>query len=165
VSRNANKPSPECAEAVPVEIAAQALGISARQLEADIAAGAPVARRGRKGRGCCTLVEVGRIRAWRARRADPAVADGAEQLKAFADGISELVASAIDETFREVSGPHKRALAGALAGAWLRVTIALREPIAGISPEPSCVPEKITALLRIFEDSGSVLSGNKPRGL
>lgn len=135
--------------AVSVVEAAAELGISDRQLEDDIRYGAPVARRGRRGRGCRTLVIVADVRAWREARGNQ---HDAFARAAFAGEVSEIVAEAVYATFVAIAGPHKRASAGVLAQAWLRTSCALRERLDVPSPEPACRPEKITALLRIFED-------------
>ena len=145
--------------AVTIAQAAHELGRSARQLEAYLAAGAPVARRGRRGRGCATLVDVAEVRAWLAARDST---NGQQQLSALAGAVPEIVADAIYAAFVGTEGPHKRAFAGTLASAWYRVTCALRERIGVGVPEPSSTPEKIAALVRIFSDSGTVSGSKSP---
>jgi hypothetical protein len=139
--------------ALPLRDAARELGVSARQLERDVAAGAPVARRGGRGRGRVTLVDPAAIAAWRSAGAPTA------GLLALSAELPELVANAVDDAFRQTEGPHKAATAGAMAGTWYLVTTAildrLRREMAEV-PELSAVPDKIDRLRRIFRDSRMV---------
>ncbi|WP_162434816.1 helix-turn-helix domain-containing protein [Pseudoxanthomonas koreensis] len=123
--------------------AARALGISPRTLRRWLSAGAPVARRGRRGTGGAALIDPHAVLAWR----DTCDADAA--LQAFAGRVPELVACAIAEAHRMIEGPHKRATAGALAGTWFIVsaalTDALRQQVPTI-PEIGNVPREIERL-------------------
>jgi len=128
--------------------AAAALGIDVRTVSRDIAAGLPVVRKGRRGRGGATLIDLELYRAQRERAATNADLT----LRTLAAELPELLAAAVDETFREACGPHKRALAGELAGAWYRCTTAIldriRRDVPGI-PELDTIPELISRLRHI----------------
>lgn len=143
--------------AVPLPEAARALGLSTRQLERDIVAGAPVARRGSRGRGHATLVDVVALEAWRRSRDD--------RLRMYAAELPELIAGAVWAAFVAETGPHKRALAGALASAWYQVSTAAldraRRDVPDL-PELSALPEKITALRRILSDTRTVCPSPLP---
>lgn len=56
--------------AVPLSEAARALGISPSQLRREIAAGAPVARPGRRGPGGAALVVIADVERWRSRQSN-----------------------------------------------------------------------------------------------
>jgi hypothetical protein len=129
--------------------AARELGVDARTVCRDIAGGlVPILRKGRRGRGCPTLID---LEAYRARREKTAV--GAEcALRAFAAEVPELLAEAMELAFREVCGPHKRAIAGELAGAWYRCTTALLDRLrrdVPTLPELDTVPESISKMRHI----------------
>ena len=132
--------------AVPVPDAAAALGVAEVTLRRWMREGAPVARRGRRGRGCRALIDPDAVEAWRRRTA------GTDFVLAFAGRVPELVAAAVGDAFLQCSGPHKRALAGALAGAWYLVATsicdALREHAPAV-PEIAHLPEGIEALRKI----------------
>lgn len=133
--------------ALPLLAAAGELGISEPTLRRWIARGAPVAKRGRRGRGCETLVEVAAIAAWRGARPD--------ELRALAGEIPELVSDACWEAFLLVEGPHRTAAAGVLAGTWYVVTTSLLDRLraAGLKLEEPAIPEKIDHLRAIFGDA------------
>lgn len=139
--------------ALPVPEAAEALGVAESTLRRWLREGAPQARRGRRGRGRAALVDVQAVRAW--RRAE----GGEDALRALAGEIPELLAGAMHQAFTLSDGPHKKALAGALAGAWYlaatAVTDRLRRDVSEL-PEVATVPEKIAALRSIFRDSARV---------
>ena len=153
---------------LPVADAAVQLGCSARQVERLIARGAPVVRRGSRGRGRSTLLDVGAVAAWVRTHAVNSVDHEtgtpevlvpnncpADSLLVLANDVPTLVADAVYATFVAVDGPHKRAVAGVLAGAAYSVTVALLDRIrvdaAGVA-ELDSLPEKINQLRRIFGD-------------
>lgn len=130
--------------ALPLPAAARALGVSERQLRRFLRDGAPVARRGGRGRGRATLIDVEAVRAWRARPDD--------RLRQFAGEVPELVAEAAEEAFQLVEGPQKRAAAGILAGAWYVTTTRLLGRLRGDLPDlqdPSAIPPPIERLREI----------------
>src|SRR5262245_58720791 len=102
--------------------AARELGISRSQLARDIRAGAPVARRGGRGRGRTTRIDVDAVAKWRKGKGAQLDVDA---LRLFAAVIPELVAEEIYEAFTKIDGPHKRECAGALAAVWYCVTTRL----------------------------------------
>jgi len=142
---------------VPVHAAARELGCSATTLRRWVRAGAPVARRGRRGRGCTTLVDPAAVSAWRKAQA------GEEALRRLAGEMPELLADAMEEAFRLVEGPTKRQSAGVIAGCWYMATSTIldrmREEIPDL-PEVNSTPDKITKLRSIFEHSDTV-GGNE----
>lgn len=134
---------------LPIAAAAAAAGVSAPTLRRWIAAGAPVARRGRRGRGGAALIDVAAIEAWRGTGAST------DALRAFAGEVPQLVADAVDETFRELVGPHKRSSAGPLAACWFQVASALLDRLrrdAPEIPELSAIPERIEQLQLIAHE-------------
>lgn len=92
---------------LPIREAAQALGVS----ESTLRRGAPVARRGRRGKGGAALYDVDALQAWR---------DG-EHGAAPASEFLELLGAVLWAQFAAMSGPHKRAIAGEFAAAWHRM--------------------------------------------
>lgn len=124
------------------------LGISPVTLRRWMRAGAPVARRGRRGRGGEALIDPAAVTAW---RLSCEVSDHAD-LIVLAGELPEIVASAIGEAFLHVEGPHKRACAGVLAGAWYLVTLALLDRLRRVVPDlndPTALPTSIERLRKI----------------
>lgn len=138
-------------EAVTIAEAARALRVSVRQLRRYIADGAPQSRVGGRGRGRKALVDVEAIAAWRRSRAASQANDDA--LVVVAVAFPEILAAAMHAAFVETDGPHKRATAGVLAGAWYLASTAIldymRERAPGI-PELKVIPEKIEQLRSHF---------------
>lgn len=99
---------------LPIRQAARALSASESTLHRWIAAGAPVARRGRRGRGHVTLIDPAAIEAWRAAKAGADDVDAA--LRSLAGALPELLADAAFEAFR--LAPDKRGAAWTAAAAW-----------------------------------------------
>jgi hypothetical protein len=142
----------------PVSLAAAALelGMSVRNLHRELAAGAPVVRQGKPGRGRSTLVSVEAIAAWRRLRS---ASQATDVLQVFAAEIPELLAGAMYDAFIAIEGPHKRPCADVLAGAWFRASNALLNRLREKSPAVPFdlpQPDKIVMLCRIFEHSGKV---------
>lgn len=128
--------------------AAAALDIHPATLRRWIDAGAPVARRGGRGRGKRTLIDVPAVQAWRGQRASDLV---------FASEIPELLAEAAWTAFRLTEGNDKARIAGVLVGTWTVATTTLldhlRERDSEI-PALAVTPEKIERLRAIFSKSG-----------
>lgn len=123
--------------------AAAELGISASTLRRWIASGAPVARRGRRGRGCRTLVCPADIRAWRAARHDPDAA-----VVALAAALPEILGDAAYEAFR--LAPDKRGAAWALAAAW-RLSLSSVADHLQIDDADIALPDSVERLAKIAQ--------------
>jgi|SRR5690606_20728165 len=133
----------------PLPEAARALGVSTPTLKRWIRQGAPVARRGRRGRGCRTLIDPEAIRAWRqAQDADHAQVEAA--LRALAGCIPQVLADAVEEAFR--LAPDKRGAAWTACAAWQLSVVAVLDHLracgADIS-DPDTIPESIERLRKI----------------
>lgn len=129
--------------------AARELGVSVPTLKRWLRQGAPVAHRGRRGRGCRTLVDPAAIRAWRqAQDADHAQAEAA--LRTLAGRIPQLLADAVEEAFR--LAPDKRGAAWTACAAWQLSVVAvldhLRECGADVG-DPDTIPESMERLRKI----------------
>lgn len=131
---------------LPIAAAAEELGISPSTLRRWItSSGAPVVRRGRQGRGNATLVDIEAMRIWR---------EGGEAAICLelAAAVPDLIAAAMDEALRLSDGPHKIALAGALAGGWYLAATAvvdyLRERCGAVG-ELTAIPSEIQRLRKI----------------
>ncbi|TWT21647.1 hypothetical protein [Luteimonas wenzhouensis] len=135
--------------ALPVPAAAAALGVSVPTLKRWIGRGAPVARRGRRGRGCRTLIDPEAILAWRAAQdADRAQVEAA--LRALAGRIPELLADAAAEAFR--LAPDKRGAAWTACAAWQLSLAAVLDDLRACGAEindPDTIPEPIERLRKI----------------
>jgi hypothetical protein len=132
-------------ESIPA--AARTLGVSEATLRRWLRVGAPVARRGGRGRGRRTLVDAAAIEAWRG------CGKASDALVVFAAELPELVADAVHEAFMLTGGPHKRATAGVLAATWYVVTVGILDRLRADVPDlhdPTLVPEKIAHLRMIF---------------
>lgn len=131
---------------MPIPDAAQELGVSVATLRRWIQRGCPVASRGRRGRGCRTLVDPVAVRAWRRQ------SDGSDFARTLAGYIPELVGEAVNRSFLATDGPHKRAVAGVLGGCWYLVTTAILDRLREHSPdipEVSTLPEPVANLRKI----------------
>jgi hypothetical protein len=138
--------------ALPIKAAAERLDVAPGTLKRWIREGCPTARRGRRGRGCATLVDPVAVAAWRS-----ADGGGHDLLIALAGDLPELVADAVWQVQAVTDGPHRDAVAGALAACWYQVTLAIADRIrqdAPDAPEPSALPEKIERLRSIFGRAG-----------
>jgi hypothetical protein len=152
VSTDATSGGTRVLAALPLPAAAHELGVAPRTLARWLAAGAPAVRRGRRGRGGRALVDVAAVRAWRASCEAAAHPD----LEALAAELPELVADAVLEAFRQTEGPHKRATAGALAGAWLLIVYALLDRLRRDVPhlaDPDTLPRQIGHLRAIYAEA------------
>lgn len=125
--------------------AAAALGVSPRTLGRWIDAGAPVARRGRRGRGDATLIDPAAVRAWRRAQG------GADALRAFAGRVPELLAIAHVEAYEMAHGPKAAAAANTCATWYLSAMTlldALRAEVPDIG-ELQALPVEIERLRKI----------------
>jgi hypothetical protein len=128
-------------KALTVTACAARLGLSQRQLRYAIAQGAPIVRRGRKGRGdSATLVDPQALSDWLAAERDRGEEAPRRKLAA------ELIHAVADTTvlqFRMESGPHKAALLTSLIANFYATAGAIREQL-GLPPlEAADVPEVI----------------------
>ena len=144
---------PEATPNVGIAEAAQSLGVHPSTLWQWLAAGAPVSRRGRKGRGSSkTLVDLEALRAWRARTAaasTQAPSSGGLCLHELLAVLPEMVAEAAWQTLRAADG-NKRALAPELAAMALRVLGAVSDRAEGMPPlTEATLPEKLMRLRQI----------------
>jgi hypothetical protein len=132
-----------------IDAAAVAMNQKPATVRGWIAHGAPVVRRGARGRGHATLVDPAALDVWRR-------SDGADRiLLEFAARVPALLADVAYDTFLVTSGPHKRASAGSLVAAWYSSTNALLDDLRahGIDVgEVDRLPDKIVRLRRIFGD-------------
>jgi hypothetical protein len=138
--------------------AARALGVSESQLRRYVDDGAPVLRRGGRGRGRAALVDVEAIAAWRRSR-DGGQALPNDRVVMLAAEIPELAADAVYRAFLAVESNDKCAVAGILAGVWYVVTVALLDRIRAVvpsTPDVETTPEKIATLREINERHGNV---------
>ena len=133
--------------ALPVTEAARELGIRPGTLRRWVAEGCPIVQRGRRGRGCALLVDVDAVRRWR----------GADQRDALilslAQALPGVLAGTAEEASRLTEGPHKHAVAGALAGAWYlgasAVLDCLRAHCPAVPEVKRPLPETIERLQKI----------------
>lgn len=132
---------------LPLAEAARELDVSEGTLRRWIVQGAPVASRGRRGRGCRTLICPNAIRQWRAATGREAV------LIEISNAMPELIARAAMESWRQAQGVDKRRLAGVMAGAWFITASAVLDHLhrlhPAIAPDPRALPEPIQLLRKI----------------
>lgn len=135
--------------ALPLPEAARQLGIGASTLRRWVAAGAPTARRGRPGRGGQALYDPQAIASWRAAGSAPKVepTDQALDVRAALLDLPELIVETIAGHYRDVEGPHKRALAAEFAAVAYLILFALEDRI-GI---PAVEHEQLEQLRQIAE--------------
>jgi hypothetical protein len=135
-----------CGHGLPLSDAARVLGVAPSTLRRWVREGAPVLRRGRRGRGHSLLLDPGAVQQWR----------GAGELQAFvatlASEIPHLLADAMADAHRQVEGADKRRAAGLMAASWYRCATAvldrLREQQDDV-PELTQIPEPIERLQKI----------------
>ena len=131
---------------LPFRAAAVELKVGEATLRRWIARGAPVSRRGHRGRGRATLLDVAAIRAWRAPTTtgvDPRI---------LAAVLPERIATALHEAHQHVVGPGKRAAAGVLAGAWHVACCAVTEELRRYDEDildVGEIPESVERLQKI----------------
>lgn len=141
-------------DAVTVDEAARVLGVTAYAVRRWIGEGAPVVRRGRKGRGHPTLVSPTALDAWREARKAASSTDAL--LMQLAAELPAVLAVAAVEGHRLAEGVDKRKLAGiAVAMYYVNETALrdwLRERCATV-PDVSALPSEIERLRKIAERS------------
>lgn len=134
--------------ALPVATAAAELGVPPGTVRRWVREGAPVAQRGRRGRGQALLVDPEAIRGWR-------LAGERQQIALeLAGQIPEILARAAAESLQLAQGLDKHRLAGILAGAWYLGASAVLDHLRGTCaavPLAEAIPEpvEITALRKI----------------
>lgn len=132
----------------PIGAAAQRLGISRKRLEGLVRKGAPVARKGTRGRGHAALIDADAVRAWRAASSGEKVI-----LELWAD-LPQVWAKAIADAHRQAEGVNKARLAGVLAASYYTISAAtfdyLRGRCASVS-EPVDLPPEIAHLRKISQ--------------
>jgi hypothetical protein len=131
-------------EPVPVTTAAAALGVSPRQVRRWIADGAPVARRGRQGRGRATLVDPLAMEAWRTSQR--------VTLAAAAAGIPDILAGVIVRELERAEGLPKQRMAGWAAGVWYAASVAVMDELRRHDPavgDVATVPLAVERLRKI----------------
>lgn len=126
---------------VVISEAARELGVSVSTVQRWISSGAPVARRGGRGRGNATLVDPAALLAWLN------ACDAEAALVALAGQVPELVAGAVWESFKLCDGPHKRPSADLLVTVWYLVATEIMEAAGADAPE--ALPEAIERLRKI----------------
>jgi hypothetical protein len=133
--------------AVPLIAAAAELGMSVPGLRRAIRAGAPVARRGRRGRGNSCLVDPAAIVAWRGS----AVTEEAKQLIArgtACESLPDVLADALFQIWQsrafDALGLKPWQAARLLAYCWHDCAHTVRDHLQ--LEAPLTVPEKINAL-------------------
>lgn len=127
---------------LPLAECAEALGVDRSTLARWLASGAPVVRRGRRGRGKLeTLVDPEQVAEWRRRERSMLAKLGA--------AIPQIVADAVVAAFNESDGPGKRASARLAALIWYRVTVDVTDRMrvdASDIPEVDRVPANVARL-------------------
>lgn len=129
----------------PLPEAARALGVSDSTLRRWVRDGAPVARRGRRGRGCRALVDPMAVLAWR----EGERGDVDATLRELAGRLPELIGDAMAEAAR--LAPDKRGAAWVAVAGWQLVLGAILDHLGEHVPdlpEPE-VPEQIERLRKI----------------
>lgn len=140
-----------------IEQAAAELGLPPTTLQFWVAHKCcPVARRGGRGRGNATLVDVAAVRRWQADRDQPATnaqpTTEHDLALAYARRLPDLLADAMYNAWRETDGPAKRQLAASLACAWYEIAsqeldrLRVRHPDI---PHIASLPEAIVKLKSI----------------
>jgi len=139
-------PTATKSSALSIPDAARALGVSPRAVRRMVERGAPVARRGGRGRGRATLIDVAALRAWQrpsGRLVAPVV---------LARTIPAAIATAIAAAYRDVDRSDKRALAGIFAASWYVASCAALDELRRLDadvPEIDVVPDEIARLREI----------------
>lgn len=121
--------------AVPVHLAALELGVRVPTLRRWIAAGAPVARRGTRGRGRATLVEPAAVASWRASQR--------VTLAAAAAAIPAVLAGALADALERAEGLPKQRTAGLLAFAWYLAATRCMDHLREVDPAVADVTEPL----------------------
>jgi hypothetical protein len=144
----------ESQQLVTIPVAAERLNVGVATVRRMLRAGAPQARRGRRGRGGAALLHVDSIRAWKAAR--NGTGDSTAALEAFAAQIPEVVADEMWRVFLLCRDKplDRRTLPGAFAALWYAIAKALRDRIAIEAPTVADItetPAQIDQLLRYLD--------------
>lgn len=136
---------------LPLTEAARALGISPATLRRWLTQGAPVASRGRRGRGRAHLIDPTAVRRWRA------ASDHDARLIEFAGALPELIGKAMADAFRLHPDKRQRAALAWLACAGWQLAVEaltddLRHHLPGL-PAQHSIPEAVAALQKIAHGS------------
>lgn len=129
---------------LPIGAAAKELHVSVSTLRRMIADGAPVAKRGGRGRGRQALIDPKAIIAWLNS------CDGEAALYTFSDRVPELLADAIEEAYQAV--PDKRDVPTVLCWVWQFAVSKLIDDLRDKSPEiqdPEVIPESIARIRKL----------------
>jgi hypothetical protein len=132
--------------ALPLADAARELGIGESTLRRWLAAGAPAARRGGRGRGRRTLIDPEAVRAWRRQGS----ADRADLARILAGELPELVGNACAEAYR--IAPDKRNGAWIAVAGWQMMIGTITDRLRAHDPdlpEINVIPESIERLRKI----------------
>lgn len=134
------------------EIAEQ-FNVSTRTVLRWIADGCPTVRRGRKGGGGATVLDLDQVRAWRESKKD---ADSTAAVLEVATLLPDLLADAVEQAARDATGAHKLALHGALAEAWHRAALRFLEALrqrypdaAHLIRDPVSAPDAVWRMTRV----------------
>lgn len=132
--------------ALPVPQAAAALDLSVVQLRRLLRQGAPVARRGARGRGRATLVDVQAVRAWRASQH--------VTLAAASAAIPDVLADALAGSLEQSDGLPKQRLAAVMAGVWYAASVAVLDHLRRFDPGVADVTARPLAVERLLKIAG-----------
>lgn len=114
--------------------------------------GCPVARKGGRGRGRATMIDVAAVRAWMAGRDQPATTAPTTErdvMRAYAERLPDLLAQAMFAAYCAVESPAKRQLAASVAVAWYRAASQELDRLRDLWPDVphvTTVPETINKL-------------------
>jgi hypothetical protein len=124
---------------------AAALRLSPKQVKYAVANGAPVIRRGTKGRGQPTLVDQVAIAAWLKERGRSTQDDQWRRARRLTQSAAEV----FYDQFRREFGPHKRAVAVSLIQSFMAIAAVIRTDCGLPLLEPEELPECIKQLAKV----------------
>lgn len=133
--------------ALPLEQAAQVLGVRPGTLRRWVREGCPTACPGRRGRGHALLIDPTQVRQWREAGDRQALA------MELASALPEVMAAATEKAWMEAEGIDRRRLAGVMAASWYlaacSVLDALRNTCPSVPDVGRPLPEAIERLEKI----------------
>lgn len=136
-----------------VEDIARGCGVTVRTVQRWVSEGCPTLKRGRKGGGGATVLDLDQVRAWRESKKD---ADSTAAVLEVATLLPDLLADAVEQAARDDTGPHKLALHGALAEAWHRTALRFLEALrqrypdaAHLIRDPVSAPDAIWRMAQV----------------
>jgi hypothetical protein len=146
---------PSIADLLPLEAAAAALGIGVSTLSLYVTQDAPVAVRGRRGRGGAALFDIDAVRAWidqrknAAPRSQVALTGGTrtETLQQLAIDVERIVGAVAWRRYRATPRDEQRRAAETLAAAGFETVLLLRERIEADAGE--LTPLNVGAVARL----------------